>query len=149
MKSENESCSVISNSLRPPGLYSPWNSPGQNAVEGSYSLLREIFPTQKWSQVSHNCGASLVVQSVKPLPAMRETRVPSLGWENPLEKEMATHSGTLAWKIPWTEKPGRLQSMWLQTVGNDWATSVSLFSRIAGRFFTIWATGEDLTWNLQ
>ena len=56
---------------------------------------------------------------VKHLPAMRETRVPSLGREDPLEKEMATHSGTLAWKIPWTEKPGRLQSSQSQRVGKD------------------------------
>ena len=48
---------------------------------------------------------------VKSLPAMRETQVRSLGREDPLEKEMATHSSTLAWKIPWTEEPGRLQSM--------------------------------------
>ena len=48
---------------------------------------------------------------VKCLPAMQETRVRSLGWEDPLEKEMATHSSTLAWKIPWTEEPGKLQSM--------------------------------------
>ena len=48
---------------------------------------------------------------VKKLPAMQETWVPSLGWEDPLEKEMATHCSILAWKIPWTEKPGRLQSM--------------------------------------
>ena len=48
---------------------------------------------------------------VKSLPAMRETQVRSLGQEDPLEKEMATHSSTLAWKIPWTEEPGRLQSM--------------------------------------
>ena len=54
---------------------------------------------------------SLVAQTVKRLPAMPETRVQSLGWEDPLEKEMATHSRTLAWKIPWTEEPGRLQSM--------------------------------------
>ena len=54
---------------------------------------------------------SLVAQSVKNLPAMQETWVQSLGWENPLEKEMATHSNILAWKIPWTEEPGRLQSM--------------------------------------
>ena len=47
---------------------------------------------------------------VKHLPTMRETLVQSLGWEDPLEKEMATHSSTLAWKIPWTEEPGRLQS---------------------------------------
>ena len=56
-------------------------------------------------------------QSLKRMPAMQETRVQSLGWEDPLEKEMATHSSTLAWKIPWTEEPGRLQSMGSQRVG--------------------------------
>ena len=55
--------------------------------------------------------ASLVAQIVKRLPAMWETRVRSLGWENPLEKEMATHSSILAWEIPWTEEPGELQPM--------------------------------------
>ena len=55
--------------------------------------------------------ASQVAQMVKYLPAMWETRVRSLGWENPLEKEMATHSSILAWKIPWTGEPGGLQSM--------------------------------------
>ena len=60
--------------------------------------------------------ASLVAQRVKHLPAMRETWVRSLGGEDPLEKEMATHSSTLTWKIPWTEEPGRLQSMGLQRV---------------------------------
>ena len=54
---------------------------------------------------------SLVAQTVKPLPTIRETGVQSLGQEDPLEKEMATHSSILAWKIPWTEEPGRLQSM--------------------------------------
>ena len=54
---------------------------------------------------------SLAAQTVKHLPAMRETQVQFLGWEDPLEKEMATHSSTLAWKIPQTEEPGRLQSM--------------------------------------
>ena len=58
-----------------------------------------------------NGKASLMAQTVKHLPAMQETWVPSLGWEDPLEKEMATHSSTLAWKIPWTEEPGGLQSM--------------------------------------
>ena len=66
-----------------------------------------------------NCGASLEAQSVKRLLALRETWVQSLGWEDPLEKEMATHSSTLAWKIPWSEKPGRLQSVGLQRVGHD------------------------------
>ena len=68
--------------------------------------------------------ASLVAQSVKCLPAMRETRVRSLGWEDPLEKEMAIHSSTLAWKIPWTEEPGRLQSMGLQRVRHNCVTSL-------------------------
>ena len=53
----------------------------------------------------------LVAQMVKSLPAMQETQLQSLGRENPLEEEMATHSSILAWRIPWTEKPGRLQSM--------------------------------------
>ena len=55
----------------------------------------------------------------KNLSTMWETWVQSLGWEDPLEKEMATHSSTIAWKIPWTERPGRLQSMGSQRVGND------------------------------
>ena len=66
-----------------------------------------------------NSWASLVVQTVKHLPAFWETWVRSLGWEDPLEKEIATHSSTLAWKIPWTEEPGRLQSMGPQRVGHD------------------------------
>ena len=60
-----------------------------------------------------------MAQTVKYLPTMWETWVPSLGWEDPLEKKMETHSSTLAWKIPWMEKPGRLQSMGLQRVGYD------------------------------
>ena len=56
-------------------------------------------------------GVSLVAQAVKNLPAMQETQVRSLGWEDPLEKEMATHFSILAWRIPWTEEPGGLQSM--------------------------------------
>ena len=65
------------------------------------------------------CLASLVAQTVKHLPAVQETWVPSLGWEDPLEKEMATHSSTLAWKIPWTVEPGGLQSMGSQRVGHS------------------------------
>ena len=62
---------------------------------------------------------SLVVQMVKRLSTMRETQVRSLGWEDPLEKEMAIHSRTITWKTPWTEEPGRLQSMGLQRVGHN------------------------------
>ena len=64
-------------------------------------------------------GTSLVAQMVKHRPAMRETWVRSLGQEDPLEKEMAIHSSTLAWKIPWTEDPDRVQSMGSQRVGHD------------------------------
>ena len=67
-----------------------------------------------------------MAQTVKRLPAVQETWVRFLGWEDPQEKEMATHSSTLAWKIPWTEEPGRLQSMGLQRVRHDRATSLSL-----------------------
>ena len=67
-----------------------------------------------------------MAQRVKRLPAVQETWVRSLGQEDPLEKEMAAHSSTLAWKIPWTEKPGRLQSMGSQRVGHNWVTSLSL-----------------------
>ena len=73
-------------------------------------LLVPIF-SKKW--------ASLVAQMVKCLPAVWETQVRSLVWEDPLEKEMATHSSTLAWKIPWTEETGRLQSTGSQRVRHD------------------------------
>ena len=76
---------------------------------------------------------SLVAQMVKRLSAMRETQVRSLGREDPLEKEMAIHSSTIAWKIPWIEEPGRLQSMGSQRVGQDWATSLTytyVYSRV-------------------
>ena len=64
-------------------------------------------------------GASLVAQMVKNLPAMQEIHVRSLGWEDPLEKGTATHSSVLAWRIPWAEELGGLQSMGLQRVGHD------------------------------
>ena len=86
---------------------------------------------------SFNVGrASLVAQRLKRLPGMRETRVRSLGQEDHLEKEMATQSSTFAWRIPWREEPGRLQSMWSQRVGHDWVTSLSL-SRASGWIYFI------------
>ena len=62
---------------------------------------------------------ALIVQTVKNLSAMQETQVHFLGWEDPLEKGVAIHSSILAWIIPWTEEPGRLQSMGSQRVGHD------------------------------
>ena len=69
--------------------------------------------------VQYESGVSLVVQIVKNLHAMQETQVQSLGQEDPLEKGMATHSSTLAWRIPWTEEPGELQFMGLQRFRHD------------------------------
>ena len=66
--------------------------------------------------------ASLVAQLVKNLPVMRETQVQSLGWEDPLENEIATHSSILAWKISWMEEPGGLQSTGLQRVRHDFTS---------------------------
>ena len=65
------------------------------------------------------CLVIIVAQRLKCLPAMWETWVPSLGWEDPLEKEMATHSSILAWRIPWAEEPGGLQSTGLQRVRHN------------------------------
>ena len=81
-----------------------------------------------WSYLNSSYRTSLVAQTVKCLPAMRETWVRSLGREDPMEKKMATHPSTLAWKIPWTKEPDRLQSMGLQRFGYGWATSLSLNS---------------------
>ena len=92
-------------------------------------MLQQIQKSQRstplWSYLFNKLGfivfiwASLVAQSVKNLPAVQETQVQSLGWEDPLEKEMTTHSSILAWKISWTEEPGGLQSMGSQRVGHD------------------------------
>ena len=71
-----------------------------------------------WNHLSGSTE-SLVALTVKRLPTMRETKVQSLGRESLLEKEMATHSSALAWKIPWMEEPGRLQCMGSQRVGDD------------------------------
>ena len=72
--------------------------------------------------------ASLVAQSVKNLSAVQETQIQSLGWEDLLEEEMATHPSILAWKIPWTEDPGRLQFVGSQRVGYDRTTSLTSFA---------------------
>ena len=104
------------------------------------ALQNFVVFCQTWTWISqrHTYGlpftvrASLVAQTVKRLPAMRETWVRFLGREDPLEKEMAIHSSTLAWKIPWTEEPDRLQSMGSQRVGHDWATSLWLYSKHPG-----------------
>ena len=72
-------------------------------------------------------GASCVAQTVNNLPAMQETQIRSLGYEDSLEKGMAIHSSILVWRIPWTEEPGGLQSMGWQRVRHDWATNTFPF----------------------
>ena len=69
--------------------------------------------------IEFSIGPSLMAQMVQNLPVMQETQVQALGWEDPLEKGMATHSGILTWRIPWTEEPGRLQSTGLQRVRHN------------------------------
>ena len=81
--------------------------------KGSFGMLQAR--SQSFMPLLLLCKASLVAQTVKHLPTMRQTQVRSLGREDPLEKEMATHSSTLVWKMPWTEVCGRLQSMGLQS----------------------------------
>ena len=82
----------------------------------------------------------LVAQMVKHLSAVQKVWVWSLGWEDPLEEEMATHSSIPAWRIPWTEEPGGLQSMGLQRVRHNWATNTTTTNYLGtvSCFFTPW-----------
>ena len=114
--------------LRLPLEMSPGREAACRAVFGTwgFSLLGLTGYCRIWipsyglsAQPFYESWTSLVAQMVKHLSMMQETQVQSLGWEDPLEKEMAIHSSTIAWKIPWTEEPGRLQSMGLQRVGHD------------------------------
>ena len=106
----------------------------QTSIHSSSGTLSDLIPWIYFSLPLYNCKgfdlghtwmASLVAQTVKRLSTTWETRVWSLGWEDPLDKEMAIHSSTIAWKIPWTEEPGRLQSMGSQRIGHDQAISLS------------------------
>ena len=114
---------------------SPGDLPDPGIESGSPALQADALPSEppgkpipkkgNAKERSNYCTialilvASLVAQMVKCLPAMQETRVRFLGQEDPLEKEMAIHSSTLAWKIPWMEEPDRLQSMGSQRVRHD------------------------------
>ena len=102
--------------------YSLWGLKESDSTERLHflSFLSTVIYNGKESEKeSIYVQASLVAQMVKHLPAMQETQVQSLGWEDPLGKEMAAHSSTLAWKIPWMEKPGGLQSVGSQRVRHD------------------------------
>ena len=92
-------------------------------LRGRFIAIQAYLKKQEKNQINnrtlHPTWASLVAQRLKRLPPMQETQVQSLGQEDPLEKEMVTHSSILAWRIPWMEKPGRLQSTGSQRVGHD------------------------------
>ena len=99
---------------------------------GLHCCVRVFSSCWKWvllfsfSAQACNCSGFPAAHTVKNPPAMWETWVRYLSWEDPLEKEMVTHSSILAWRITWTEEPGRLQSMGSQRVGHDWVTLISL-----------------------
>ena len=104
---------------QPTPVFLPEESHGQRSPVGYSPKGRKELNitkvTRTWTYITQYVWTSLVAQTVKHLPTKLETRVQSLGWEDLLEKEMETHSNILAWKIPWTEEPGRLQSMGLQS----------------------------------
>ena len=98
-----------------------WRNPGSIPGSGRSPGERIGYPLQySW--------ASLMAQMVKNPPAMPETWVQFLGWDDPLEKGMETHSSILAWRIPWTEDSDKLWSMGSQTIGHDWVAKHSSFS---------------------
>ena len=110
-----------------------WEDPLEKGKATHSSILAWRIPwtiskSHSSSKFQSHFWTSLVAQTVKHLPTKWETWVRSLGREDSLEKEMATHSSILAWNIPWMEEPGRLRSMGLQRVRHNWATSPYLTS---------------------
>ena len=105
----------------------PWEE-ARTLPQGCTVIFQLLHPFPYITSFPQSTTTSLAAKTLKCLSTMPETRVWSLGWEDPLEKEMAIHSKTTAWKIPWTEEPGGLQSMGSQRVGHDWATSLSLWN---------------------
>ena len=96
-----------------------WQGKSPADLEGKESdEVRYLFPNR----------ASAVAQMVKTLPTTQETWVPSLGWDDSLEKGIATHSSIIVWRVPWTEEPGRLQSIGLQRIRHDWANNTFTFT---------------------
>ena len=149
------------NSLWPTRLFCPWNFLSKNTGAGCHFLLQGSFPTQGlnlcllhlqyWQVDSLPLMPYIYIYIyiymgfpgglVKNLPAILETWVWSLGWENSLERGTAIYSSILAWRIPWTEEPGRLQSMGLQRVVLAWAAFIYIFVTIRRLYFYIkWNT---------
>ena len=83
------------------------------------STVSLFIISPNWKQTKHSPMGEWMAQMVKSLPAIQETQVRALGWDDPLEKRTATHSSVLAWRVPWTEEPDGLQSMGSQRVGHN------------------------------
>ena len=123
---------------QPTPVFLPGESHGQRSLAGFSPwgcksrtwLSTQSYIIQVSDTIKLRTRTSMVAQMVKCLPTMWETRVQSLGWEDLLEKEMATHSNILAWKIPWMEEPVRLQSMGSQRIRHDWATSLHFIIQV-------------------
>ena len=142
--------------LQPTRLLRPWDFPGKSTGVGCHFLLQGSSQPRDQTQVSHIAGRCFTIWATREEltslstylnffiltieggtsskePACqsrrRKKRVWSLGWEDPLKEGMAAHSSFLAWRIPWTEEPGRLQPMGLQRVGHDWDNSARMHDR--------------------
>ena len=108
--------------------------PVQRRQVPSYSLWGELPKEGPSDSISESIWASLVAQTVKKMPAIQETQVQSLRWEDSLQKGMATHSSILAWEVPWAEGPGGLPSEGLQRVWHGWVTNTHLPNQILPSF---------------
>ena len=128
-----------------------WQSWGKGVIPRKYQGVAGSLQSQViCAKIEHfpaldYVETSPVAQRVKHLPAVQDAWVQSLGQEDPLEKEMAPHSSTLSWKIPWTEEPARLQSMGLQRVRHNWATSPRVFLIPSPNRFFYWRQGWGFT----
>ena len=130
---QTQKCLATNTKLAVRQLWGRWDKQNE-ALTGQWQWgrvwdRRERHSGPCWARFgdySEQNRTSLVAQTVKHLSIMRETQVRSLGWEDPLEKEMAVHSRTIAWKILWTEEPGSLQSVGSQRIRHKRATSLSL-----------------------
>ena len=106
--------------------FDPWSRELRFCMLHSVAKKKKLPPSPTTQNM---LGASLVAQTVKDLSVVQETRVQSLGWEDPLEKGMVIHSSILVWRIPWTQEPGGLQSLGSQRVRCDWMTTTFPFSK--------------------
>ena len=122
-----------------------WADPStQSPNRSGHLVLARSLVSNDRSHLEVGNWACLVAQMVKNPPAAQEIWVQSLGREDLLEKEMATHSSILAWRIPQTEEPDRLQSMGSQRVGHDWTTSLSAFWLCQ----SLWLCGSQRPWKI-